>query len=283
LGAANVIAAQAYVTDTSEGKARTVGLARLAAAVTAGLLLGPVFGGFLAEWGGNFALGLTAACASALGAMWLIFGLPNKPPVVEAQTGAPAQLAPLLRGRPELIRLFVVAASGWFAIACLEGTFGRLIHARLGYGQLEFGIILGWEAAIAILVQAFLLPWLLKRNSEYGLLRASYIMQGIGLAMFPFMPGMAMLLLASSIHGIGMGGSGPVISGLASQLSPQERQGELFGLLQAGRSVGFLIGPLIGGLLFDWNHSAPYLGAAAILLGIIVLSPRPPRAAAAVQ
>ncbi len=273
LGGANVVLAQAYVADATASGERTVGLGRIGASVTAGLILGPVIGGWLAQVGGNMAIGLVAASASFIGALWLGVALPSVAPIGDSRPPSTPNRVSFLRSHPELMRLFLVALIGWFALACLEGTFGRLIHLRFGYGQLEFGFILGVEATVAMLIQGFFLPFVLRHCSEHVALRASYFLQGSGIAMMPFMPGMKMLVLAASIHGVGVGGANPIISGLASNLTPPDRQGELFGMLQSSRSLGFLIGPILGGLLFDWLPMSPYLLAAGILFVVTILVP----------
>ena len=40
----------------------------------------------------------------------------------------------------------------------------------------------------------------------------------------------------------------------------------MFGLLQGARSMGFLIGPTLGGILFDRRPEAPYLAAGIVLV-----------------
>ncbi|MER3496255.1 MAG: hypothetical protein C4320_05315, partial [Armatimonadota bacterium] len=48
------------------------------------------------------------------------------------------------------------------------------------------------------------------------------------------------------------------------RLVPESVQGELFGLLQVARNFGFVVGPILGGLLFDWEPAAPYLFAGIV-------------------
>ena len=63
-----------------------------------------------------------------------------------------------------------------------------------------------------------------------------------------------------------------MLSTLCSNATPEDRQGEMFGLLQAARSVGFFAGPMVGGLLFDWQHAAPYLLAGGVAIVSAVLA-----------
>lgn len=262
-GAANVVVAQAYIADTTPESVRASALGRVNAAVSAGLVLGPVIGGVLAARGGNYLLGMTAAAASGIGVLWILFGVPHRaPPPATSVVLTRPQI--LLRNNPALIRLVAVAVVGWFALASLEGTFGRLIQHNLGFGQMEFGLLLGLEAGVALMQGIFYQP-ISKRMSSTDLLRASYVMQAVGLGLMPFAPGLWALILLSILFGTGLGIAGPTINGIASALSPSERQGELFSLLQSCRAMGFLGGPIIGGVLFDWKPAAPYLGAFGIM------------------
>jgi MFS family permease len=88
----------------------------------------------------------------------------------------------------------------------------------------------------------------------------------------PFAPGLALVAVASGVYSLGSAFGGPAINSLCSKMTPESRQGELFGLLQASRSIGFLVGPMIGGVLFDMYIAAPYLlaGVIAILATLLV-------------
>ena len=66
----------------------------------------------------------------------------------------------LLREARELRPLFLVSAVAWFALATLEGTFGRLIKYNLGFGPREFGLLFGYESALAYVVQGLAIAWI---------------------------------------------------------------------------------------------------------------------------
>jgi DHA1 family multidrug resistance protein-like MFS transporter len=264
LGAANVVTAQAYIADSTSEIERAGALGRMSAAVSLGLVAGPVIGGALASFGGNFLLGMVAAAASGLGTLWIFLTVPHRKPV--ERVGVTTHLPPfshLLQERL-LLRLFIVASVGWLALGCLEGTFGRLIQHNLGYGRMEFGLLLSLEAGVAF-IQGILYPAAAARFSPGTLLRASYVLEAVGLAAMPFATGLGWLILFCSMFGIGLGAAGPTINAAASDLTPPSRQGELFGLLQSSRALGFLMGPILGGMLFDWKAAAPYLAAGCVM------------------
>jgi MFS family permease len=270
--AANVVVAQAYLADTTSDRERTKVMGRVGMATTAGLILGPALGGWLAERGGNFLTGSVAAIASSVGVLWIALGVPMSPPREQRMMSARPSLS-LLREFPALRGLFLLSTIAYFVLACLEGTFGRLLRARFGYGPGEFGLIFGYEALLGVLVQGFVLPRLSQRFAPVPILSLAYALQGLGLGMTPFVPNLAGLFLASTLFAPGVGLASPMLNSLCSAATPSERQGEMFGLLQAVRSFGFLIGPILGGLLFDWKPPAPYVLAGGVALTVSLLVP----------
>jgi MFS family permease len=281
LGGANVSVAQALLADKTEHDERTLVMGRIGAAISLGLIAGPVAGGFLGHVS-SYAVGIVAGTASALGFALILLLVPGgKPMPQNEQGGQPLFNFTLLRDLPQVKALAIVAAVAWFSLATLEGTFGRLIERTLHYDQREFGIVFGYESLLGFLVQAFLIGWIAKRSSDARLLRIAYLLQGLGLGLTPFtylfpVAGgwMAVLLIFSTLYALGAGFANPTINSLCSKLTPADRQGELFGLLQGARSVGFVAGPIIGGALFDVWFAAPYLLAGVTCVVAAALVPK---------
>ncbi len=275
LAAANVVVAQAYLADTTTEENRAAAMGRIGAAISAGLISGPVFGGYLAAMGGNHLLGSVAGLISGLGAATLILFLKAEHGREKAQPGKrPIIDLRLLKDLPQLRRLFALAVVSWFALACLEGTFGRLIHIKLGFGQKEFGEIFSFESLVSVVVQGVLLAAISKRLGQTALLRLGYLMMGAGLFLTPHAPGLAVLFVFSAIYSIGTALANPTVNSACSALTPTDRQGELFGLLQGTRSFGFILGPILGGILFDWRPDAPYILAGFVGLLAAFLVPK---------
>jgi MFS transporter, DHA1 family, multidrug resistance protein len=281
LGGANVAIAQALLADKTEAGERTSAMGRIGAAISLGLIAGPVAGGFLGHVS-SYAVGIVAGCVSGLGFLLILFLVRGSVPKPQ-ETPSERVLFnfSLLRDLPKVNALAIVAAVAWFSLATLEGTFGRLIELTLGYDQREFGIVFGYESLLGFLVQAFLIGWIAKTSSDVRLLRFAYLLQGLGLGLTPFtylfpLAGgwMAALLIFSTLYALGAGFANPTINSLCSKLTPAERQGELFGLLQGARSVGFVLGPVIGGALFDVWFAAPYLLAGVTCVAAAILVPK---------
>ncbi|MCE9560048.1 MAG: MFS transporter [Armatimonadetes bacterium] len=277
LGSANVAIASAMMSSGSAPENRAATMGRFSAAMSVGLVIGPAIGGVAVDDLGRWWLGVIAAGLSMLGFSWVLLSVPNDlgDPQPEAKTRRPFRLM-LLREYPNLRVLVVVAFVAWFALALLEGTFGRLIKANLGLKQEHFGLIFAYESAIAVIFQTFLIGKISKSFGAGKVLIVCYLLQGLGLIIFPFAPSLVILFVGSTFFGIGSALATPTINTIASLIIPEKRHGELFGLFQGWRGFGFVVGPMIGGLLFDFHHAAPYQVAAIVCVAgaiALMLSP----------
>jgi MFS family permease len=275
LGGANVAAAQAALADLTPADRRTEAMGRLGAVVSGGLIAGPALGALVALNSPQVSLGIVAGCASLLGAALIIFGLPNpKPTEIESATVKSRRPGLALLGEiPTLKPLFLVCVTAWLALAILEGTFGRLLERNFHQGVAAYSGIFAYESLLGILIQGFLLGWVSKRMGGSPLLWMAFVLAGIGLAFTPFAPSISLIVVASTVYAVGAGLSNPTLNALASEATPTDRQGELFGLLQGARSVGFIIGPLVGGALFDFWAPGPYVTAGVACLVACFLVP----------
>ena len=274
LGGANVAVAQAYLSDISAKSDRTASLGRLGAAVSRRPDCGvgkPCLAVCQPRESGVCGHG----SLSLLGACLLLF-LPKSPAREPTKERRVLFDFTLLRAFPALRSLVVVAVVAWLSLATLEVTFGRLIERTLGFHRMQFGQIFAFEALVGVCAQGVLLAWLAKRTPDGPRLRIAYVAQGAGLAVMPFAPSLAALFLMSALYAAGAGIANGSINGLCSRLAPQDRQGELFGLMQGARSIGFAFGPTVGGALFDRMPASPYLlaGGTCVAAALLVKVPR---------
>lgn len=269
IGAANVAIAQASVADVSTPAERTVILGRLSAAMSAGLIVGPSIGGPVSAEFGHFWIGIVGAAASTLGAV--LVGLFSRMTAGSGKTEEKRPRFSILRQTPHVAPLIAVAGVAWFALAMLEGTFGRLIERNLGFTQREFGLIFSFESIVGLVVQGLALAWLAKRIAERNLLSVAYVGIGMGVAGMAVAPSFTWLLVTGAAFAAGFAIANPTVSGICSKAVSEREQGELFGVLQSARSVGFVLGPLVGGALFDWRPESPYFLAGAVCLAAAVL------------
>jgi MFS family permease len=75
------------------------------------------------------------------------------------------------------------------------------------------------------------------------------------------------ILLFVALNGVSDGIGGLVVGAKAADLFPTRALGAVMGLVQTGRGLGIMVGPLLGGLLFDLqgHYGAAFLLAVALV------------------
>ena len=70
------------------------------------------------------------------------------------------------------------------------------------------------------------------------------------------------------VLGWGWGGCAGFFAGASLAVGPEE-QGAVGGLISACPAAGFVLGPLIGTSLYQFNSTLPYLGAVLLMIPLI--------------
>jgi len=75
------------------------------------------------------------------------------------------------------------------------------------------------------------------------------------------------IILFVALNGLSDGIGGLVVGAKAADLFPTRALGSVMGLVQMGRGLGIMVGPVAGGLLFDFqgNYVAAYLLAVVLV------------------
>ncbi|MBJ6763201.1 MFS transporter [Myxococcaceae bacterium JPH2] len=296
LSGGNISTAQAVVADITPPHERARGMGLIGAGFGLGFVLGPALGGFLGAWGGNLAIGLFAAALTAinLACTWRFLPetrVPGAPgvPVRSAKGAALALRLPVVGRCLLLVLLFNTA------FAQMEGTFsvylltrflssgpvalagGWLLHpvmpdaAVLREASLRAGWLFALVGVLSALVQGGLVRRLVGGKKGQGGREAPVAVVGFGLTA----AGLGLLPMATSYVGlfpimgllaVGSALVNPCLSALVSLYAPEDRQGAALGAYQAFGSLGRILGPALGGLLFTrLGPAAPYGTAAAMV------------------
>jgi predicted MFS family arabinose efflux permease len=134
------------------------------------------------------------------------------------------------------------------------------------------GFLFAGIGVLMVIYQGGLVRLVSKRFPERAALITGLLLMGIALPLMPMAPWMwpFVLLFIPLSWGSGMGNTAG--SALASQLTPPEDQGALFGVLNAMSGVGRIVGPAVGTFVFArWGGQSTYtvagltLGAALLL------------------
>jgi multidrug resistance protein len=280
----NISVAQAAMADSSELEERSKVMGMIGAAFGLGFVLGPALAGVLS--GSDFGHQLlqtrgwhlpffVAAALSLTASLMVLFWLPE---TLTAEVRARARShesrghalvrAMQRTGMPQILGVSLLSMAGF---AMMEGTFALLVHDRFAFHQREVGYLFAGIGVLLVIYQGGLVRVVAKRIPERVALIAGLVLMALSL---PLMPRAAwmwpfLLLLIPLSWGSGMGNTAG--TALASQLTPPEDQGSLFGVINAMTGVGRIIGPAVGTFIFArWGGQSTYT-VAGLTLGLALV------------
>lgn len=267
--AAMLPAITAYIIDITSDSERAVGLSHIGAAHGIGSIAGPSLVA-IAVWG----LLLPLYAAVALG---LVVGL-----LVMKYVAEPSRAkAPLAAGKPKKLsyfdarywRLLVVGTVLYMGMAVTTQIMGFYVPTIFGLNSADaaipLGIVLGTMAVATVFGQLFLvarLGW-----PALKLLLVGIPAMAAGCLLIYLASSTPVLAAGTLLVGLGLGIGGPGFSAAMSFSVESHEQGAVAGFLSACPALGFVIGPLVAGLLFQTYPRLPYLLMGGMLLLIIPL------------
>ncbi|HEX5608690.1 MAG TPA: MFS transporter [Solirubrobacterales bacterium] len=171
--------------------------------------------------------------------------------------------APQLHG-PSFAGIFAVTFCGLLAIGAVLPVLPRYIHGPLGYGDIAVGIVIGSYAVTGLLLRPFAGRLADRRGRKVTVLFGALIVALSGLLYLPNL-GLAGLILARLLLGLGEGSVYTAGSAWIVDLAPASRRGRVLGLYGLAVWGGLSVGPVIGELLLDaGGYTAVWIFAAAM-------------------
>lgn len=146
-------------------------------------------------------------------------------------------------------------------------------------GTLSQAAVWGGLLSTSFAVMQFLFgPVIGSLSDRFGrrpVLLTSLAVLAVDYVVMALAPTILLLLVARIIAGIAAATHSTAAAYIADISAPEDR-GRRFGLIGAGFGVGFVLGPLIGGLLATYDTRAPFWAAAALaganlIFGALVL------------
>lgn len=126
----------------------------------------------------------------------------------------------------------------------------------------------GWLMFAYAIMQFIFSPILGNLSDRYGrrpIILFSLFGLGIDYLFMAFAPNLYWLVIGRIVAGI-MGASFTTASAYIADISTPEKRAQNFGMVGAAFGLGFIIGPLIGGLLGSFGPRIPFLAAAGMSL-----------------
>jgi DHA1 family tetracycline resistance protein-like MFS transporter len=274
IGSANISAAQAYISDITEPKDRAKNMGLIGAAFGLGFIFGPPAGGFLKSLSGAGSVTLVGYFAATLCALnWLLAYAFLPESMKEKQHTKKFRFKPVADliielKKPIIRELFTINFLFITSFAMMQVTLAILWIEHYLLNEKQVGFVFMFMGLSSAIVQGGLVGILNKRFGEKQLLLMGAISMAIGLFSIPFVPVSYFLLQLISIIFIAFanGCITPAISSLISQTADKFEQGQVLGMNQSFGSLARVIGPILGGVLYDMHFGLPYIGGACIMI-----------------
>src|SRR5205807_10324962 len=168
--------------------------------------------------------------------------------------------------RRSIPRLLLVAFVSLVAFSAFEVTFPLFGHERLGF---ELTSTAGLFAAIGLLlasVQASLVHPAVRRFGEAGTLRFGLLTNAVGLLVLAAVHSWWLLVPALVALVVGQGLAMPALTAAFASSARVNRAGGVLGVQQSANGLARVVGPLLGGLLFEHvGVASPYVVGAVLM------------------
>ena len=262
---ASMPASTAYMADITTPEERTRGMGATGAANNVGQILGPAVSG-LAFVGLLFPLWVMAALAFFNGLfVWRFLKEPPKPDV-------PRKAPPRMKYTdPRILPFVIVGVLMFMGFALVQQTMGFRFQDALGLTAAEtarsFGLAMMASAVCSLFAQGFVVQ---RFNfAPFTLLKMAMPLLIVAFTLMATVETQALLTVAMMIQGFGMGLAGPGFTAGASLAVSAEEQGAVAGVAGSCGPLGFSIGPLIGGAMYQLSPVLPYAFAACVYVVLL--------------
>ncbi|PDZ10033.1 MFS transporter [Bacillus pseudomycoides] len=268
----------AYVADITSVQERPKAMGYLSAAISTGFIIGPGIGGFIAEYGIRVPFFFAAAIAF-LACISSIFIL-KEPLTTEelAEVSANTKQTNFIRDlkkslHPSYFIAFVIVFVLAFGLSAYETVFSLFSDHKFGFTPKDIASIITISSIFGVVVQVFLFGKLVDILGEKMLIQICLITGAILAVVSTLISNFWVVLAVTCFIFLAFDLLRPALTTFLSKAAGKE-QGFVAGMNSTYTSLGNIVGPAMGGILFDVNIHYPYLFSAFIMaigIGITVM------------
>jgi DHA1 family tetracycline resistance protein-like MFS transporter len=290
--AATQATSAAYMADISKPEEKAANFGLIGAAFGVGFVLGPLFGGILAEYGTRAPFWAAAFLAAANA----IFGYYVLPETVTDRIRRPFEWRranPLgafknIGDLPGLKRLMLITFVYTIAFFAYPGVWAYFGAERFDWGPGMIGLSLGVFGIGIAIVQGLLIRPILRLIGERKAVILGLSIDVVAFVALAFVTNGWIALALTPLTALGSI-AGPALQGIMSRTASDSQQGELQGTVTSINAVATIVAPMMVTQTFWYFTSgddhlylpgAPFLLSAVLTIGCIfvfIQTPRPKR------
>jgi MFS family permease len=265
--------AAAVMADRTDGTRRATAMGTLNMFFLSGLALGPSLGLFVAGFFGGYKWGFYLASALLLGAAGLatvVFhdGERHHDAIHHQAAGAwAAGFVRIVRRSPLLGSMLLVAFVQMFGVGLLAPILVIYAHEVVQLSDQLIGTVF-LVMVLAVAVASVPGGRMADRVGRPRTVVWGMVMASAGMWLLPFAGrgNMVILGIAALLLGGSYAVSSPAWLALMSEAAPRGNTGMVMGASETAQGAGLVIGPLLGGVLYDSvGPQAPFVASAALL------------------
>lgn len=274
----NISVTQAYVADLVEPKQRARAFAYVGAAFSAGLVLGPVAGGWLFARYGYAAPFLTAAALQLVTLIATWVALPESRTAPEAGEAAPTPAAILhslgdVRVAPVLWQKLAISMGlyGWFPV------FALVLALQLGFNEANASYFFACFGVFSIVYQLGVVGRLSDRLGDRRTSNIGIVAVLLALCIVPFEHDLLWAGVMLAVFAFGLAVNNATIAALLTDAAPRSQRGTILGVGSSLDSLaGVIMPPISTGALGLYGVGGPVVVcevfvAIALALGVAAL------------
>lgn len=297
---ANISIAMAAMADLTDEKNRASGMGLMGAAFGLGFMFGPFLGGLASSWGSAFgSVPPFGPSFAAVMAAVICIGNSIFAYLAFAETRSSFQdlrenerltknlvermrLTGRFLGKPVVGILLFSTFVFVTAMGLMEAPLFMLVQDRLQWSIESASMGFAYVGLVLVFTQGFFIRKLYPILGEARVLLLGCLLAAIGFIGIAYSSEVLPLAIAVTLLGLGAGCVTPSINGTISLFAHESEQGLAMGVNQSLSAMGRVIGPALGGLLYQkWGGGSPFLLAgilsAAIFIWIFLLRTRLPK------
>ncbi len=276
-------AASAAIAEATTPDRRATGMATLNMCFLIGIATGPALGLFVAGFAGDFRAGfylasgllLLAAVIAALtfprdhhgtdsNGAFIGYHATVPPAPIQAVVGT-------VRRSPLLFSLYLIAFVQMFGVGLLVPIAAIYAKRVLGLSEHAIGVLF-LSMVIAVALASIPAGRLADRVGKAHLIAPGMVLGTLGMWVIPFSGQLTTLIVGAVLLGVSYALWAPAWLALVSELAPPGRLGLALGASETVQGLGLVMGPLLGGVLWDaLGPKAPFVASASILtVGTII-------------
>ncbi|MFA5112804.1 MAG: MFS transporter [Candidatus Margulisiibacteriota bacterium] len=270
LSSACLPTAMAYVADVTSEEERGNGMGMMGAAMGLGMIVGPALGGLFSAWHFGLPFFISAGLAAVNFIFAALFLQESRKPHAASEVRY-NNIRHLLSLRGFMALVFILVFLTSFSVSGYEGTFSLFAKERLGYDAFDMGIVFTFMGLASVIVQGLMVGRMIKKLGEAMVIKVGLACTALGCGLTVFSFNRPEIVFFACLAVLGQGLLRPSLASLISKDTVLE-EGATMGAMQSVDSLGRILGPVVGGVLFSFGTLLPYLGIGGFnLLAFILL------------